>query len=195
MLLAAGGSSRLGAPKQLLRLGGRSLVRRAAEALLQAGCAPVVVVLGAEADAVRAELEGLRVAPVLNPAWGGGLATSLRCGLLALPDSAAAALVCPSDQPAVSSALFERMLLLQRSSGKPIVACRYGDVVGAPALFLRARFPELLALQGDAGARAVLARAPDDVASVDFPEGAFDVDTPEDEARWRARCGDDGHCP
>jgi molybdenum cofactor cytidylyltransferase len=195
VLLAAGGSSRMGAPKQLLRLGGRSLVRRAAEALLEAGCEPVVVVLGGEAEAVRAELEGLPVAPVLNPAWREGLATSLRCGLLALPDSAAAALVCPCDQPGVSSALFARMLLLQRSSGKPIVACRYGGVVGAPALFLRARFPELLALQGDVGARAALAGGPEHVVSVEFPAGAFDVDTPEDWSRWRARCGDDGHCP
>jgi molybdenum cofactor cytidylyltransferase len=179
----------MGRAKQLLDLGGRSLVRHAVEVAYAASCSPVVVVLGAQADLVRAELTGLSARIVQNSGWQEGLASSVRCGVRALPETVDAAILMLCDQPAISPALLEALLETQRKTGRPIVACRYGGVVGVPVLFLRERFPELLALEGDVGARALLAQAGDDVATVEFPDGAFDVDTPEDWARWQARSG------
>lgn len=189
IVLAAGASSRMGRAKQLLQLGGQSLVRHAAEIAYAAGCSPVVVVVGAQAELVRAELTGLAVRTVENYDWREGLASSIRCGIGALSRDADAVILLLCDQPAVSPALLETMLRTQRESRKPIVACRYGDVVGPPALFLRERFPQLLALLGDVGARAILEQAVLEVATVDFPDGAFDLDTPEDWESWKARLG------
>ena len=187
IVLAAGASSRMGDVKQLLDAGGQSLVRRAAEVALAAPCAPVVVVVGAQAARVRAEVEGLGVEVVCNRGWREGIASSLRCGIRALPGTARAAFVLLCDQPAISPALLRAMLAARRASGRTIVACRYGGVAGVPALFARERFAQLLALEGDAGARGLIAAAGDDVATVDFPDGALDVDTPADWERWQAR--------
>ena len=189
VVLAAGASSRMGQAKQLLDLGGRSLVRHAAEIAAAARCSPVVVVVGAQAELVRAELVGLGARIVENPAWREGLSTSVHCGIRALPDTTEAVILMLCDQPAVSSALLEEMQQTQRKTGEQIVACRYGDVLGAPVLFRRERFPALLALAGDEGARALVAQAGADVATVDFADGAFDVDTPNDWARWQAHRG------
>jgi molybdenum cofactor cytidylyltransferase len=177
----------MGRAKQLLDLGGRSLVRHVVEVAGAAGCSRIVVVVGAEAESVRATLTGLGAEALDNPEWREGIASSLRRGISALPKAVDAAIVLLCDQPAVSPELLETLIETQRKTGKGIVACRWNDVVGPPALFLRAHFPSLLALSGDVGARSVLKKAGDAVALVDFPDGAFDVDTPEDWARWQAR--------
>lgn len=180
IVLAAGGSSRLGQPKQLLELDGRPLVRRAAEQAVAAGCDPVIVVVGAEAGAVEGALQESGARCVENRAWAEGMAGSIRCGVGALPEDVDAALILLCDQPAVSTALLVRLRAAQRESGMPMVACAYGGTLGPPALFVRACFPALLGLEGDAGARSLLARARERVASVEFPDGALDVDTGED---------------
>jgi molybdenum cofactor cytidylyltransferase len=187
VVLAAGASSRLGRAKQLLDHGGRSLVRHAAEVASAAGCSHIFVVVGARAETVRATLTGLDAQILENPEWREGMASSLRRGISALPEDVDAALVLLCDQPAVSPELLETLLATQRKTRKAIVACRWDDAVGPPALFLRKRFPALLALSGDTGARSILKREGDRVALVDFPDGAFDVDTPEDWERWQAR--------
>jgi molybdenum cofactor cytidylyltransferase len=192
IVLAAGASSRMGRAKQLLEYGGRSLVRHAAEIAYAAACSPVVVVVGAQAELVRAELIGMAARSVENADWREGLASSVRCGIASLPEDVDAAILMPCDQPAVSPALLETMIRTRRETRKPIVACRYGDTVGAPALFSRERFPQLLALRGDAGAHVLLERAGDAVATLDFPDGVFDLDTPEDWERWQARIGAPG---
>lgn len=99
-----------------------------------------------------------------------------------------AAIVLLCDQPAVSPALLQALVATQRSTGKAIVACRWDDTAGPPALFLRERFPALLTLSGDEGARSILGNSGDGAAFVEFPDGALDVDTPEHWARWQARC-------
>jgi molybdenum cofactor cytidylyltransferase len=186
IVLAAGGSSRMGQTKALLELDGRSLVRRAVDVARSVDCRPCVVVVGSDAERVRSELPSEAVQVVHNERWQEGLAGSIGRGIRALPEAVDAALLLLCDQPGVSSSLIEEMIETQRTSGKSIVASRYGDVVGAPVLFLRSRFSALLALEGDVGARAIVREAGPDLATVAFPDGAFDLDTPEDVARWKA---------
>lgn len=192
VVLAAGASTRLGTPKQLLELDGRPLVRRAVDAAGAAGCDPVVAVLGAGAPAIEAALRGSGARCVVNTDWAQGMAGSIRCGIAALPEEADAVVILPCDQPAVSAGLLVRLRAAQRESGKPMAACAYAGTLGPPALFVRACFPALRSLQGDAGARSLLASARDDVATIDFPEGALDVDTPEDWRVARARAAPAG---
>ena len=183
ILLAAGGSRRLGSPKQLVTdAQGRSLVRRAAEMALASACRPVVVVLGASADAVEAELAGLPVTITVNPEWQTGLASSLKAGLNALakvqkPD---AVVVMLCDQPQVTSALLDSLLDAYASTGHGIIACEYGGTLGVPALFGSALFGALALLTGDEGARRVIKDYAGLVTRVPFPEGIFDIDTPRD---------------
>jgi molybdenum cofactor cytidylyltransferase len=188
VIMAAGGSRRMGSTKQLLELEGRPLVVRAVDAMLRAEVRPVVVVLGAHAEDVRASLNGLPVLTVLNTDWGSGLASSIRMGVAAVLEAdpaVEAVLLAPCDQPALSPAIVQDLAALFRRSGH-IAAARFGGRNGAPAVFGRPYFAELCALQGDEGARRIL-NASNDVATLDLPELATDLDTPDDLLRWEAR--------
>lgn len=176
VLLAAGASRRLGRPKQLVDLAGEAMVRRAARLCLQAGLAPVLVVVGCAADEVAAALEGLGVSVVPNPDWPEGMAASLRAGVAALPPDCPAVLLLPCDQPALSADLLAALAAAHEADRSATVASAYGGGLGVPALFPRARFPEFTALRGDRGAKALLAGA----VAVPFPGGEVDLDTPED---------------
>jgi len=183
VLLAAGGSSRMGRPKQLLRYRGSSLVRRAARAALDAGCAPLIVVLGAAAEPVRAELAGLPVETVVNAGWAGGVSGSIRLGVARLsldPRPIRAAVLLACDQPRLDATVLARLMVAFDGRSGSRVACAYGDTVGVPALFERAWFPRLTRLGGDRGAKTLLAECPALLATVPWPEGAIDVDSPED---------------
>jgi CTP:molybdopterin cytidylyltransferase MocA len=185
VILAAGASTRMGAPKQLLPLDGRPLVVRAVDAALASTAWPVVVVLGAHAEAIRPALARQPVLIADNPAWAEGMAASIRAGVATLRQFSRgldAALVALCDQPAFSAATIATLLAAQRTTGRSIVAARYGGRHGAPALFLRRHFDALGALTGEAGARALLNGDPAHVAGVDLPELAHDLDTPADVA-------------
>jgi molybdenum cofactor cytidylyltransferase len=183
VLLAAGGSSRLGRPKQSLRYQGCSLLRRAAEAALEGGCGRAVVVLGAEADQLRPELEGLSVTAVLNERWNDGMAGSIRAGVeeaLRGSDSPDALLLLLCDQPHLSAGVVRRVLdAFDRRPGR-CVACEYEETVGPPALFERSWFDALLRLEGDQGAKRILRDAGEALVRVPWPEGAVDIDHPDD---------------
>ena len=186
VLLAAGGSSRYGSPKQLARLSGECLVLRACRAAVDSRADAVYVVLGAHAEAVGAELEDLDVRLVGNPAWEGGLAGSIRAGLAALEpagDPLDGVLLLLADQPGVDATLLDA--LIDRFDGRPggVVACEYEGEVGVPALFGRAHFSALSALEGDRGAQGILRAQGPGLERVAFPAGALDVDTPDDLAR------------
>jgi molybdenum cofactor cytidylyltransferase len=191
IVLAAGASRRMGTPKQMLRVGGRSLIRRAAQTALNVGAQRVIVVLGAHASTIQPELDGLEVCVTLNPAWNSGMGSSIGCGVATLLREApgtAGALLLVTDQPCVSSASLRK--LWQACAGEPsgaIVASRYNEVVGTPVFFGRDYFAELLRLEGDQGARCVLKLHKDRLRTEDLPEGAFDLDTPEDFAALRLR--------
>ena len=183
VLLAAGGSRRLGQPKQLLRLAGQTLVRRAALAALGSQAARTIVVTGAHASELERALAGLAVEIAHCARWEAGLAASLVTGVeAALARGTASVLLVLADQPAVNAALLDRLIALHAAS-RELVACHYGGEAGVPALFAPRYARELLALEGDRGAKALLAREAANLALVPFADGALDVDTPEDWAR------------
>jgi molybdenum cofactor cytidylyltransferase len=209
-VLAAGASTRLGTPKQLLVYQGRTLLRRATENALEAvqrsaagdsaaaagaagttrpGHCRVVVVIGSQAGRMRAELAGLDVCIVENPDWAEGLSTSLRAGLDALdsPDDGGspvdAALFTTCDQPLVTAATLRALLAAYDATCPPVVACAYAGAVGVPALFDRALFAELRTLRGDAGAKRVIESHRADLVTAPAPEAALDVDTARDTRR------------
>lgn len=189
IILAAGASTRMGEPKQLLSLDGKPLLVRAVEAALASPAWPVVVVLGAHSERIRPLLTRHPVLIAENPAWTEGMASSLRAGIATLQQfsrSLEAALVALCDQPAFSAEIIAQLLAAQNATGRSIVAARYDNRNAAPALFLREHFPELAALTGEEGARLLLNAAPERVAAVELPTLAIDLDTPEDLASLRA---------
>ncbi len=181
VVLAAGSSRRMGKPKLLLRLGGKTLLRRAVETAL-AACDRVAVVVGPEATRMRAELHGLPVTVVENPDHELGLSTSLRRGIEAVED-AQAVLLLLADQPALTPQHLQRLVETWRRSGARVIACAYRGTVGPPALFDRTLFAELKALHGDVGAKPVLEAYREEAILLPVEEAALDVDTPEDWAR------------
>lgn len=186
IVLAAGRATRMGEPKVLLRLGGRTLLAHVLAAGQASRCDAVVVVAGPNAAEVRREAEPFGARVVDNPRYAEGMATSLAAGIAALPPACEAAVILLGDQPRVSAAAIDRLIDTYRATGKPMLLSRYGDVAGAPALFGRLLFPEAAALTGDAGARRLAARHPDWVTEVPLAaDEAWDIDTPEDLARLR----------
>ena len=180
LLLAAGASTRMGRPKQLLPWQGRTLLRHAAETAVASGCAPIVLVTGALHQELVAEVAGLPVQDVRNEGWESGMASSIQTGLavvaLAQPR---AVLIMLTDQPLVTPELLRQLVARQQQTQAPIVAAAYGDTLGVPAIFAQSMLPELLQLQGQQGAVRLIARYGAAVGQAAFPAGLLDVDTPE----------------
>ena len=186
VVLAAGASERMGTPKQLLPIAGTSLIRRAALTALGADCSPVVVVLGAHADLIRPELAGLDIEIAINGQWQLGMSSSIRCGvdaLLSLQPDSEGILLMLADQPALTSRSLRSLLRLDL--GVAIVAARYNDTLGTPALFPPHHFQELRELEGACGARNLIQRHLEAVRAVHVPEAARDLDSPEDFESFR----------
>ncbi|UOQ50962.1 nucleotidyltransferase family protein [Hymenobacter cellulosivorans] len=182
ILLAAGASTRLGRPKQLLPYLGQTLLRRAAEtAVAAAQGAPVLVVTGALHAELLPELAGLPVQAVRCPQWERGMGASLKTGLLALetagPLTTVTVLLC--DQPHVTPELLGQLHATHAATSQPIVAAEYDGVRGVPVLFGGEVLPLLRTLPDAAGAAQLLRRHPELVAAVPFPPAAVDVDTQE----------------
>jgi molybdenum cofactor cytidylyltransferase len=187
LLLAAGPSTRLGQPKQLVRLGGESLVRRTARLLLSLRPAPLVVVTGHEASRVEAELDGLPLEVVYNQHWAQGMGASINAGARTLPLGPEGVLVTVCDQWRLESADLARLATHWISDISRIcVACwREGEayVSGPPVIFPRKLIPELKSMQVNRGARQLVDRYMELVEFVDLQNAAFDLDRPEDLAR------------
>jgi molybdenum cofactor cytidylyltransferase len=182
VLLAAGNSSRMGKPKQLLAYRGTTLLRHAALTAIATGFAPVVVVLGAEGERCRAEIADLPVHPVVNTDWEKGMGTSIRAGiaeLVRVAPETGAALIMLHDQPLISAAKLQKLAGAWKP-GSCAVASAYGGTIGVPALFARELFGELTALSGHQGARRVLEAHRERVIEMEMPEALHDIDTPED---------------
>ena len=180
LLLAAGASTRMGRPKQLLPYHGRTLLRHAAETAVATGASPIILVTGALHEALVAEVAGLPVQVVHNPAWETGMASSIRAGLAAVATAQPTAiLIMLTDQPLVTPELLRELIAQQQRTHAPIVAAAYGDALGVPAVFDQTMLPSLLKLQGTQGANRLIASLGPSVGHVSFPAGLLDVDTPE----------------
>jgi len=177
----------MGQVKLLLPVGGQPIVRHAVEGVRAAGLDPVLVVTGPAPAPIEAALAGLGARIVVNPTPEAGQAGSVRAGIAALPETVDTVLIALGDQPALAPTIIPALLAAHRASGRPIVAPRYQDGPGNPVLFDRVVFAELLALQGDQGARPVIAREPARVQWVvlDLPMPQ-DVDTPADYEKIRS---------
>jgi molybdenum cofactor cytidylyltransferase len=185
IILAAGNSSRLGRPKQLLPYRGRTLLTHVVAEALVAELRPVVVT-GAFHAEVSDSLRGQSVDIIFNAAWEDGMASGIVAGLsnmLLLYPDVDAVIIAVCDQPFISSILLLQLVSTFEASGKGMVACTYADSVGTPVLFGRSYFERLLELSGSEGAKNLLKQYPDDLAAVAFPDGYIDIDTGEDAER------------
>ena len=172
LLLAAGASSRLGKPKQLLLYKGKTLLQNALSAALDAQLDPVIIVLGADESMIRSKVDEKNIHTAYNSGWQEGIASSIRCGLKKLEKiapNADAAILMVCDQPHITSSLLKNLFITQQQTGKPIVASYYNDVAGTPALFHKNIFPELVLLKGDKGAGKILRERTGSVATIPFP--------------------------
>ncbi|MBW3631910.1 MAG: nucleotidyltransferase family protein [Chloroflexi bacterium] len=156
IVLAAGRSSRLGRPKQLLPVLGEPLLRHTVHRVLASSLDNVVLVVGHNADAIRDAVAGLSLDVVFNPDAALGQSTSVRAGLAALSPDNDAAIFILGDQPGIDPNVIDALISAWRESQAPILAPHYEDGMGNPVLFDRRVFPELAALQGDTGARPVV---------------------------------------
>lgn len=184
LLLAAGSSTRMGTPKQLLTYKGLSLLRRTAQEGLLVKPETMLVVLGAEEKRIKEEIKDLEVDWVLNEQYEEGMASSIRRGLQSILERNAVlqrVMIMVCDQPHVNAGHLASLLLASfRSSDVKIVASEYKNTKGVPALFDKSLFPELLQLNGDVGARFLMEKYKEETVGVPFPLGAVDVDTIED---------------
>lgn len=190
IILAAGGSVRLGQPKQLMRTEvfdpeapGETLLARTVRLAQEAGAAPLLVVLGAHAEAIQQAVDLSRCTIVENLQWQQGMASSLRAGITAVIEqipAASGALLMVCDQPALSAAHLRSLLASHRAEREIVAASHYAGRAGVPAVVPRALFPALLALSGDRGARAIFEQAELPIRCIEFPGGEWEIDTLED---------------
>jgi molybdenum cofactor cytidylyltransferase len=186
IVLAAGGSRRLGRPKQLLVVEGRPLLELVVSKACASGLGEVLVVLGAHADEIAGAVDLGRARTVLNPDYEEGMSSSLRVGVAALGESVGRLMVILGDQPDVSAEMIDDLLTLQRHSGLPVAALNVGGLLLPPAIFERRLWPELRALTGDAGCRELIRSRPQVVAQLPIPTAVgtwTDVDTLADYQR------------
>jgi CTP:molybdopterin cytidylyltransferase MocA len=183
VVLAAGASRRLGSPKQLAMLGGERLLERAVRVAREAGCSPVIVVVGAEQEQVLGDCVLGDAMPVIHDKWEEGMGSSIRLGVQACDVAAKAVegvVVMTCDQPAVTRAHLQLLM-----GGAEVTASRYAGRNGVPAFFPKRYFHQLMGLSGDVGARDLLRSA----GTVELKDGELDVDTVEDLERARELFG------
>jgi CTP:molybdopterin cytidylyltransferase MocA len=186
IVLAGGASTRLGQPKQLLRLpafGGETLIEHAVGLARAAEAEPIFVVLGAHVEEIRRQAQLLDCVVLRNEAWAEGMASSLRLGIFAVIEAArdaSGAMILVCDQPALSAEHLRRLLAAHRNDPENIAASRYAGRLGVPAVFPRALFPALLELKGDQGARAILQNSGLTIHPIEFARGELDIDSLED---------------
>lgn len=183
ILLAAGGSSRMGRPKQLVEFEGDTLLRRTASSMAGSACRPQLVVLGADAELCRSELTGLKVGSCINDDWASGMSSSIKTGFSCVTEidpliDAIIILLC--DQPYITTEIIDNFIAEYRRIRPLAIASEYNGVIGVPALFSRDMFDQIMKLKGDRGARELIIAAGEKVKRVSLPEAAFEVDSPSD---------------
>ncbi|HWB44805.1 MAG TPA: nucleotidyltransferase family protein [Hyphomicrobiaceae bacterium] len=189
IVLAAGRSSRMGpANKLLAELEGKPMVRRVVEAAVSSRASPVIVVTGHQAPEVAAALSGCPVSIVLNAEYALGLSSSLKCGIRSVPEDCRGAVIMLGDMPGITAANIDNIIsVFESGGGSRIVLPLHNGKRGNPVLWPRRLFPDLLRLEGDVGAKALLVAYEADVETVELATAAIhvDIDTPQDLARAR----------
>lgn len=193
IVLAAGESKRMGRPKQLLAWQGKTLLRHTLENLTRSNADEVILVLGHEAEAIRRGLTELKIKIVVNFGYKQGMASSLRQGLLAMNPESEAFLVLLADQPGIGPEIINRVIReFQRANPKRgIVRPVYRGLRGHPVLIDVRYLQEALQLQGDVGARRILANHPADILEIEVDQDGIlkDIDTPEEYRKYTRRAG------
>jgi molybdenum cofactor cytidylyltransferase len=179
IILAAGPSTRLGQPKQLVRLDGRPLLHTMVSRAVALSGHAVTVVLGANAQDLTQLLRHSPASVIVNRQWREGLGSSIRLGVSALPPACDAVLLMLADQVAVTADDLRRLASAWKGQDTVIAASLYSGTIGVPAIFPRWCFPDLMALRGDCGAKSVLHRHADRLVRLPMPNAALDLDTPE----------------
>ena len=180
IVLAAGVSKRMREPKQLLKWRGQTLIERVARTALASGLDPVVVVVGAHGEMVRAAVRTLPLLIIDNPHWPEGMSTSMHAGLRALPGEVDAAILLLVDQPGLEADHLKAIVEAYQTSGKPIVASSFQGRRTSPTLFDRSIFEDLLAIGGDEGGRSIVRVRSQQVEIVESVQDLADVDTTQD---------------
>jgi molybdenum cofactor cytidylyltransferase len=183
ILLAAGSSSRLGQSKQLLPIEGQTLLERSTKIAVASGVHKIIVVLGSNEAAHREAIRNCPVEIIVNPEWQKGMGSSLKTGLqhlISIAPKTQAALVMVCDQPKLEVSHLQKLIVEFSSSRKSIVASFYKNSPGVPAIFASNHFEELLGLDDQQGAKKIILQHQNNIGLVNFPEGAVDLDTPED---------------
>jgi len=183
IILAAGASTRMGTPKQLLDYQGSSLIRHITDSAIASVCQPIMIVLGAYAERIQPELNDLPIQVVKNHQWREGMSSSIQAGLKALlmeNSNLEAIAIALCDQPFVFSHTLNRLVEAYHSTDKPIIASEYAGTLGVPVLFHSTLFPELLALKTTEGAKKLIHKHYPDVLKIPFAKGVIDIDTPKD---------------
>ncbi len=180
IILAAGASSRLGSPKQLLAWQGIPLLEHAITNVRVVLDERVIVVLGANAELIQSLIPLNAVTTIINPNWQEGMAASIRTGIQTLPPTATAALIMLCDQPFITAAHLAKLVQTWQKEPDKIVACQYYQSIGVPAVFPSEFFRQLLTLKGDKGAKSILAQFESRVLKIAMPEAEIDIDKPED---------------
>ncbi|NGP75032.1 nucleotidyltransferase family protein [Balneolaceae bacterium YR4-1] len=183
IVLAAGSSSRLGEPKQLVEFKDQPLLQKVIKECEPLTFGSGIIVLGSNAEEIQQQIDPGSFTFVINEKWREGIASSIRKGveetLKNHPDTENL-LFLLSDQPFVSTELIRQLLTEHRKETKEITASSYKGDIGVPAIFSKSLFPLLLELSGDQGAKKIMKQHPERVVAVPFEMGHFDVDTPED---------------
>jgi molybdenum cofactor cytidylyltransferase len=180
IILAAGESSRLGSPKQLLTWQGKSLLEHAITHARTVFDERVIFVLGANAELIQNRIPLNGITPIINTNWQEGMAASIRTGIETLPPRATAALIMLCDQPLITATHLAKLVQAWQNAPNQIVASQYHKTTGVPALFPAEFFGQLLTIKGDSGAKLVLAQLEERIIKIAMPEAEFDIDRPDD---------------
>jgi molybdenum cofactor cytidylyltransferase len=181
IILAAGSSSRMDEPKQLLSYKNKTFLQHIVSEAKFADLDPIVCVTGFQAERVGANISGMGADIVFNADWAEGMGSGIASGIKhILHTDLDAIILAVSDQPHVSADLFRKMETLKASSGKGIVACAYAGTLGTPVLFGKDYFDRLKLLNGNEGAKKIVQLNLNDVSSIEFEKGSVDIDTKQD---------------
>ncbi|MES2645307.1 MAG: nucleotidyltransferase family protein [Bacteroidota bacterium] len=187
VLLAAGSSSRLGEPKQLLKYDDQTLLQHSLQVAIASNGSPIVVVLGANAGEILKSIDPGSAHIVVNEEWQEGMGASIRYGIktiLQVDPQVSGGIIMVCDQPFITRELLNNLVTKHQLTGKPIITCSYAGTFGPPSLFDKNIFPELLQLKGDAGAKKIIHQHAGELDVILFPEGETDIDTKADYEKY-----------